>query len=329
MSSSVGPFTPASARVPLARLIGLVCLFAVLLVLGAGAFYLLGRSPPPPPAPKSTYSPGPSHVFATAQPEQEVPSSLPKPAPQGILRPDSPLPMIFYGAAAPAPPAATLARAGAKANGGDSDDDTDVLEASTYRHPEWILPKNTEIPCLVPQPLETTLGGNVTCVVDAPQGGIRSADGSNVLIENGATINGHIERGVARGQQRMAVIWDDGRSGKVKFRFPNSAAVDGIGQTGVPAELDEHWGELLRGAVAFTAVDTAGTVLSNLSQREGTANVNLSQGQSVTAQAMQDAYGQVRPTLGVPTVGNLIQVQIAKDVSFRKAYRDAMRAGAN
>lgn len=261
---------------------------------------------------------------AAASQEQKTTQQSAVPGPKVAAISNGPPLLVTWGTAPPASPVSAVQKASLKS--AENDDAPDGIEAKVYKDTSWLLKKNTMFSCLMPQPVDTQMGGAVTCFVDQ-KGGVMSDTGSNILLDEGAQINGTVVTGSQYGQARVGIIWTDFKSGRVNGSLGDSPATDGLGQTGVPGVADNHWWDLIKSAVLFTAVDTAGQVVNNLTQKEGTASVNFSQGQSMAQNAMQSQYGQVRRTVGIPGVGTEVMVQVKQNIWFKKAYNDTLVAG--
>ena len=72
--------------------------------------------------------------------------------------------------------------------------------------------KGTTFGCLPQSPIDTQLVGSVTCTADEE---VRSADGTNRLIDKGAFVTGEIQRGLGLGQDRAFILWSRVRSGRM------------------------------------------------------------------------------------------------------------------
>src|SRR5579871_595662 len=144
--------------------------------------------------------------------------------------------------------------------------------ASVMGHPEWIVPKGTVFHCLPQQPLDTQLPGPVKCLVTDE---VWSADGTNLLIERGSTVNGEMQRGLELGQDRAFILWTDLLTTHFVTVTLDSPAADDLGQIGAPGTLNEHLWAKIKAALLLTAVQTASNVATNAVQAEGTSSLSV------------------------------------------------------
>jgi len=127
-----------------------------------------------------------------------------------------------------------------------------------------------------------------------------SPTGRYLLIPQGSTLFGAYNSGVSFGQQRTQIIWTrlifpDGES-LVLEKLPGA---DGIGESGLADQVDNHWGQLFKAALVTTLLSVgseAGTSQSenNLAQaiRSGASN-----GFSQVGYRLVDRSLDIQPTL--------------------------------
>ncbi len=196
--------------------------------------------------------------------------------------------------------------------------------ASVMGHPEWIVPKGTVFHCLPQQPLDTQLPGPVKCLVTDE---VWSADGTNLLIERGSTVNGEMQRGLELGQDRAFILWTDLLTTHFVTVTLDSPAADDLGQIGAPGTLNEHLWAKIKAALLLTAVQTASNVATNAVQAEGTSSLSVgSYGPSLAEQAL--AHDLNIPTTLYRSQAQPLTVYVNRNLDFSRAYRDEIRAGA-
>ena len=196
--------------------------------------------------------------------------------------------------------------------------------ASVMSHPEWIVPKGTVFHCLPQQPLDTQLPGPVKCLVTDE---VWSANGTNLLIERGSTVNGEMQRGLELGQDRAFILWTDLLTTHFVTVALDSPAADDLGQIGAPGTLNEHLWAKIKAAVLLTAVQTASNVATNAVQAAGTTSLSIgSYGPSLAEQAL--AHDLNIPTTLYRNQAQALTVYVNRNLDFSRAYRDEIRAGA-
>lgn len=197
--------------------------------------------------------------------------------------------------------------------------------ASVMGHPEWIVPKGTVFHCLPQQPLDTQLPGPVKCLVTDE---VWSADGTNLLIERGSTVNGEMQRGLDLGQDRAFILWTDLLTTHFVTVTLDSPAADDLGQIGAPGTLNEHLWAKIKAAVLLTAVQTASNVATNAVQAQGTTSLSVgSYGPSLAEEAL--AHDLNIPTTLYRNQAQPLTVYVNRNLDFSRAYRDEIRAGAS
>lgn len=195
--------------------------------------------------------------------------------------------------------------------------------AGVMGHPEWIVPKGTVFHCLPQQPLDTQLPGPVKCLVADE---VWSADGTNLLIERGSTVNGEMQRGLKLGQDRAFILWTDLLTTHFVTVTLDSPAADDLGQIGAPGTLNEHLWAKIKAAVLLTAVQTASNAATNAMQKEGTTSLSVgSYGPSLAEQAL--VHDLNIPTTLYRNQAQPLTVYVNRNLDFSRAYRDEIRAG--
>jgi type IV secretion system protein VirB10 len=196
--------------------------------------------------------------------------------------------------------------------------------AGVMVHPEWIVAKGTIFHCLPQQPLDTQLPGPVKCLVTDE---VWSADGTNLLIERGSTVNGEMQRGLDLGQDRAFILWTDLLTTHFVTITLDSPAADDLGQIGAPGRLNEHLWAKIKAAVLLTAVQTASDVATNAVQAAGATSLSIgSYGPSLAEQAL--AHDLNIPTTLYRNQAQPLTVYVNRNLDFSRAYRDEIRAGA-
>lgn len=156
-----------------------------------------------------------------------------------------------------------------------------------------------------------------------------------LLIPSSATLVGSYDSKVAIGQARQLVVWN-------RIVYPNGhelnlagmPTVDSSGQTGLEADVDNHWLRLFGVALGMSAV-TATVQLSVQPSTTTTTNSSSVTSQQTNAQVVSTALAQQYGQLGGQLMGKYLNVQptlrnypgerfnvlVPKNIVFPDCYR--------
>ncbi|MGO9443322.1 MAG: TrbI/VirB10 family protein, partial [Thiobacillaceae bacterium] len=138
---------------------------------------------------------------------------------------------------------------------------------------------------IIPAVLISSINSDLPGVINAQvrQNVYDSLNPNQVLIPQGARLIGEYSSEVAYGQRRVLVVWN-------RLIYPNGATLalqgmpgtDGIGQSGLGDQVDNHYGRIFGGALLISMLGAAG----QLSQPQNTSVLTApSAGQQATATA--------------------------------------------
>ena len=185
----------------------------------------------------------------------------------------------------------------------------------------WLLPKGAYIDCTLETAIDSTLPGMTSCVTATD---VWSADGSVVLMERGTKLVGETRSGVAQGQKRLFVLWNEARTPMGVTVELGSPGTDALGRSGVTGEVDTHFAARFGAAILISLID-AGAAAVVAAQSDGSGSV------VIAPQGASDVMGEVlRSTVNIPPTirvaqGERVAVLVARDVSFREVYAIAKR----
>ena len=194
-------------------------------------------------------------------------------------------------------------------------------------HARYTIKKGTTFPCTPSQPISSALPGPVQCSVDQ---NVWSMDGSTILLPRGTQVNGTVERGLSNGEQRLFLVWTDALTPLPDLQvIPLDApAADGMGQTGLPGDVNTHLWKRIQSALLLSLIDIAGNTATALAQR-GNGNTNLNLG-GLGGQATslgQTAFGRdvnIPPTL-YRGPGQPLTIYTNRYIDLVKYYQTALR----
>ena len=185
------------------------------------------------------------------------------------------------------------------------------------------LKKYTAFQCSLITGIKTNYPGFTKCTLTMP---LYSADGSVILARAGAELRGEQKVEVHAGQTSVFTSWTEletsvaGSTQSVLTPL-NGLGTDAMGRSGTDAEIDNHWGQRIGGAMLLSLFqDTT----SNLAKRAGgsNGNNNYSNTENTTedmASKVLDANINIAPT-GYVKPGTVINVIVAQDIDFSSVY---------
>lgn len=186
-----------------------------------------------------------------------------------------------------------------------------------------LLQRGTAIPCGDITKIVSEHSGMVMCVVSND---VYSADGKVLLIERGSKAFGERREVMLQGQARIAAIWSRIDTPYGVYVDVNSLATDTLGATGIPANVDNHFGQRFGGAVLLSLIGDVGQALANRT-RDGGGTITFGN----TATAGQDlASKTLDNTINIPPTGYVNQgeattILVLRDMDFRSVYELARK----
>ena len=315
--------------------------------------------PEPMRQPATSMPPPPASLMPLLQPAAAstplaavAPSRTAGPAQQGKAPVDpeqeaieSPI-MVASSAAGGEPPPAPAAhgtgRASLDPEGGSSSSSTMAgllkptelsgFRATIMKHPGTTIEQGRIIQCRNVTPMTSGLVGFVKAKI---ANDVWSQDGTMVLIDRDSTIFGEIGHGLANGQERLFVLWQQVTTpnpNNVRIKL-NSPAADEMGEAGVPGDGDHHFWPKVKGALLLSGIDSVFTglsgALSHLGESRG-GNTNQNQGLNLNfsqmgSQGSNLASQLLQSTISIPDTLHKDQalpcsIFVAGDLDFSIVY---------
>ncbi|HIG19042.1 MAG TPA: TrbI/VirB10 family protein, partial [Candidatus Handelsmanbacteria bacterium] len=195
-------------------------------------------------------------------------------------------------------------------------------KASRLEHPSMTVPQGTMILCGTTTELDTTVPGQVGCMVSRD---VYSADRRVRLIDKGAQISGLIGSGIQHGQARVFVAWNRLRNPDNTVINIDSSGTNALGSAGIPGQVDTHFWDRFGGALLVSAFgDLGDAAVQSLADNAGDSNtnINLNNTSSTTDQLAQEA---LQATIDIPPTlyaaqGKPVAIYVAKDLDFSDVY---------
>lgn len=279
-------------------------------------------TPPPNPVPTSQYdntvayapAPIPTQNYATNPNlfDDEEPAPQPQiqvqapPAPADVL-------VDVYGAKA--------LRASTEQQSQDGQRTNATETARRRSNTGLLLPKGTSIPCVLKTKIDSTYQGFTVCQVSKD---VYSANGQTLLIERGSSVFGEQNVQLNQGQARVYVIWQRIETPKGVSVNVDSPATGQLGEMGVGARVNNHFGKRFGGAIMLSLIQdaiSAGTThLEKDKSKAGQTTIEntSSTAESIAEKALENSIN-IPPT-AIVHQGTLINILVNRDVDFSSVY---------
>ena len=187
----------------------------------------------------------------------------------------------------------------------------------------FILPKGKAIDCILETAVVSSVAGMTTCVVTE---NIYSDNGKVVLIEKGTQATGeYASTSLKNGQDRLFVVWDRLRTPNGITINLNSPGTDGLGASGLPGYVDNHWGQRIGAALLLSFIqDAVGYAVAR--DASGTAGTvvygnTTATGNKLAEKVLENTIN-IAPTL-YKNHGESISIRVARDLNFAPVYEIA------
>ena len=194
------------------------------------------------------------------------------------------------------------------------------LAGAALRQTYLMLP--TFIPCTLQVAMDTTLPGAIMCEVAMDMLSPERVK----LLPSGSRVVGTYKSDLHPGQNRLfafagSAFTPDG------VPVPLDAGIaDGMGRSGIPATIDNHYPERYGAAVFLTGAETAASIMQSMMSRGGNQYFNLgggsggSSGIATLTQEILRTQGTI-PATGTVPPGTLVMLVIDHPISFEHAYK--------
>lgn len=183
--------------------------------------------------------------------------------------------------------------------------------------------KGTPIRCTLDSAINSDQPGFPTCVVSRP---VYSMDGTVILVDAGATIDGELTKTPARGKKHAAALWGRITEPDGVVINVDSPATDTLGAGGMTGSIDNHYCERYCGAFLYSTfedLEQIGVSAAGSSGGNGNTNIVLPQNTMSTGNnAANEMLTQGRDV--VPTFtknqGDEVTITVGRDLDFSTVY---------
>jgi type IV secretion system protein VirB10 len=186
-------------------------------------------------------------------------------------------------------------------------------------NPKYLLKRRTTFQCGLYTGVRTDHPGYVTCILTRP---IYSSDGSVILAEAGAELDGEQKVEVKAGQSTVFTSWTDLETYPGVRTSLNGLGADPLGQSGTSAYIDNHYGQRFGGAIMLSFMQDALQSVSNSTQKSGgggyTVNNTEQNAQDMASKALENSIN-IPPTAYL-LPGTVINVIVNQDIDFSSVF---------
>mgnify|MGYP000287428649 CR=1 FL=1 len=267
----------------------------------------------PAPVPVQTYIPNPT--LFDEEDEKPAPAPAPQPQPQPQVQAQAPkaetgVLVDVYGAKAVL----------ANANQENAPTRKTVETATRRGNTSLMLIKGTNIPCVLKTKIDSTYQGFTVCQVSKD---VYSSNGKTLLIERGSSVFGEQNIQIKHGQARVYVIWQKIETPKGVSVNVDSPATGQLGEMGVEARVNNHFGKRFGGAIMLSLIqDTISNASTHLQKKQSENQTTIDN----TSSTMQDmATKALENSINIPPTaivhqGTLINILVNRDMDFTSVY---------
>jgi len=178
------------------------------------------------------------------------------------------------------------------------------------------------IPCALDTALDSTEAGSIICHTTQD---VLSPD-HILLMPAGTKVVGTYQNTVRTGQRRLFAFAGNAIT-REGIPIPlDSQMADGLGRTGIPGEVDNHYGKRFGAALLLTAAQMGASILQTEVSKAGQTSLNLNSGGGVEQIAGQILQSQINipPTIYVPP-GAIVSLLIDHPIDFSDAIKVTTR----
>jgi type IV secretion system protein VirB10 len=183
-----------------------------------------------------------------------------------------------------------------------------------------ILPKGRSIECGLSVRLVNDLPGLASCILSS---NVYSDNGKVLLLERGSEAVGEYSSSMAQGQKRLFVLWSRIKTPSGVVINLDSPGADGLGTSGLPGKVDNHWWERLGAAILLTIVQDAVAYKTAQVSNGSTAGLavvqNNGQATNSIAETILASTINIKPTL-YKNQGDRTTIYVARDLDFGSVY---------
>lgn len=186
---------------------------------------------------------------------------------------------------------------------------------SFIKNTPFLLSAGTVIPCVLKTKIVTSYPAITLCQITK---NIYSDDGKNILIRSGALVQGEQTQVMMQGIARVFVNWNTVKDGDLSVQI-NALAADGLGASGIPAWVDNHFWSRFGGALMLSFIDDALAAAATHAQKqnENVSVDNIRNTGSTMAEIALENSINIAPTAYI-NQGTMLSIIVPRNTDFSK-----------
>lgn len=192
---------------------------------------------------------------------------------------------------------------------------TPRFEAAPVQGDRWLVLRGAHIECYLTLAYVSDRAGEAHCVVARD---VYGRDGSRIVIDRGATVNGSFRAINSLGDRRAFILWDRLVTPSGLAIALNSDATDGLGATGLAAEVENRWWDRIGVALAVSTVKDLTFAQAQQNTASGVAPSTVAASQGFADQILAQTQA-IKPSLYVRQ-GASASIVLRSDLDFSDAY---------
>lgn len=192
--------------------------------------------------------------------------------------------------------------------------------ASFINNRKLLLSAGTSLSCVLKTKIVTSYPGVTMCQLTKD---VYSDNGEMVLARAGSLLIGEQKKAITQGVARVFVTWTNIKDGNVNVRI-DALGADGLGASGLPAWVDNHFWERFGGAMLLSFIDDGLAAASTHLAKSGSNNNSVSfdntssTGEKMAEIALENSIN-IPPTAYV-NQGEILTVIVPRNIDFSSVY---------
>ena len=192
---------------------------------------------------------------------------------------------------------------------------------SVIKNRKWLLSAGTSLSCVLKTKIVTAYPGVTMCQLTKD---VYSDNGEMLLARAGSMLIGEQKQAVSQGMARVFVTWTNIKDGNINVRI-DALGADGLGASGLPAWIDNHFWERFGSTMLLSFIDDALAAASTHLAKTGASDSNAisfdntnNAGQKMAEIALENSIN-IPPTAYI-NQGELLTVIVPRNIDFSSVY---------
>lgn len=186
-------------------------------------------------------------------------------------------------------------------------------------HRRYLLSAGTALSCVLKTKIVTSYPGVTMCQLTR---NVWSDNGEVLLARKGSLLIGEQNKVMTQGVARVFVNWTNLKDGNVNVRI-GALGTDSLGASGLPAWIDNHFGERFGGALMLSLLGDGLDILKNTTQ-ETASNSNITY-ENTSDATKEMAKTTLENTINIPPTayinqGTVLSVIVPRNIDFSSVY---------